>query len=87
MAVQPTVRTGLSAGEELLCEAREQGADLIVLGTTVRRLGGRPFLGHTAEHVLQEAEAEVAVVATPNTLVAGAVSHRRPRNCGYEEPK
>lgn len=76
VSVQPRVRSGPSAAAELLREAREQGAHLIVLGTTVRRLEGRPFLGHTVEHVLDEAEAEVVVVATPDTLVAGGVSSR-----------
>lgn len=76
IAVSPNVRTGPSAGEELIREARERRADLVVLGTTVRRLQGRPFLGHTVEHVLQHAEAGVVVVATPDSLVAGGVSHR-----------
>lgn len=73
---RPSVRSGASTAEEVLREAHEQNADLIVVGTTVRRLEGRPFLGHTVEHILQEAHAEVVVVATPDALVAGAVSER-----------
>jgi nucleotide-binding universal stress UspA family protein len=46
------------------------------MGTTVRRLEGRPFLGHTVEHVLDHADATVVIVATPDTLLAGGIAER-----------
>jgi nucleotide-binding universal stress UspA family protein len=71
-----TVREGAAAAEEVLAEAREKDADLIVLGTTIRRLHGRSFLGHTVEHILDHAEATVIVVATPDVLLAGGIAER-----------
>ena len=71
-----TVREGTAIADELLDEARSIEADLIVLGTTIRRLHGRPFLGHTVEHVLAEAEATVVVVATPDSLHHAGIADR-----------
>ncbi len=71
-----TMRAGTATAEEILTEAAEIRADLVVLGTTVRRLDGRPFLGHTVEHVLHHADATVVVVATPDTLLAGGIAER-----------
>ena len=56
-------RTGASAGDQLIGVAAELGADLVVMGATVRRLSGRPFLGHTVEQVLSEADPTVVVVS------------------------
>lgn len=70
------VLEGQAAADELLAEAQSSEADLIVLGTTIRRLDGRAFLGHTAEHVLDHAQATVVVVATPDTLLAGGIAER-----------
>ncbi|HZU73226.1 MAG TPA: cation:proton antiporter [Acidimicrobiales bacterium] len=58
-------RTGTATADELLAAASEVQADLIVLGATVKRLEGRPFLGHSVEHILDEAPMTVVVVATP----------------------
>ncbi len=73
---QTSVRSGTATGDEILAEAAAADADVIVLGTTVRRLAGRSFLGHTVEHVLHHAEATVVVVATPDALPAGGIAER-----------
>lgn len=59
------VRHGRSAGDDIVTAARDLRADLVVLGTTVRQVDGHPFLGHTVEHVLTEADATVVVVVLP----------------------
>ena len=68
--VEPTsdTRVGTSTGEEIIAAAVDAEADLIVLGATVRRLKGRPFLGHTVEHVLDDAPCTVVVVAVPSSV-------------------
>ncbi|HET7636615.1 MAG TPA: cation:proton antiporter [Candidatus Limnocylindria bacterium] len=58
------------AGDGLLGFARDQAIDLLVLGTRLRRVQGRPFLGHTVETVLQHAELPVVVVALPEVAAA-----------------
>lgn len=78
VAARPSVRAGTSTADVILEEATLHDADLIVLGTTVRRLQGRPFLGHTVEHLLEHADATVVVVATPDTLLSGGLSERHP---------
>jgi Kef-type K+ transport system membrane component KefB len=78
VATRSTVRAGTATADELLAEARSAGADLIVLGTTIRRVHGRAFLGHTVEHVLDHAEASVVVVAIPDRLLAGGIAERDP---------
>ena len=59
------VRHGRAAGDQILATAGEVGADVIALGTTVRHVDGRPFLGHTVEQVLTHSDATVVVVALP----------------------
>lgn len=54
-----------SPGREIVAAVADHGADLVVLGATRRSLEGRPFLGHTVEHVLRTCDATVVVVATP----------------------
>lgn len=71
-----SVREGLSPAQEILDEVRSAAADLVVLGTTIRSLEGRPFLGHTVEHVLHSAEPTVVVVATPEAVFAGGMVER-----------
>src|SRR3954469_9309315 len=71
-----TVREGTAAADELRAEAEQIDADVIVLGTTIRRLQGRAFLGHTVEHVLDHAQAAVVVVATPDTLHHAGIADR-----------
>jgi Kef-type K+ transport system membrane component KefB len=65
---------GQSAGEEVLRYAQSSKADLIIVGATVRRVAGRPFLGHTVEHLLEHGtDATVVVVALPDAQQASGV--------------
>ncbi|MGH9301033.1 MAG: cation:proton antiporter [Acidimicrobiales bacterium] len=64
--VSSVTRTGASAGHEIVTASEELGADLIILGSTVRMVDDRPFLGHTVEHVLEHAGATVVVVVLPD---------------------
>ncbi len=45
--------------------AKNEDCDLVVLGAQLRSVDGRPFLGHTVETVLEQCDANVAVVALP----------------------
>ena len=63
--VEPEIRSGASAAEEILQLARESHADLLVLAANLRQFTGRPFLGHGVEFLLEEAEATVVVVTVP----------------------
>lgn len=74
--VRSTVREGTATADELLAEADSQDVDVIILGTTIRRLHGRAFLGHTVEHVLDHANATVVVVATPDALHHAGIADR-----------
>lgn len=68
LGVEPetVVRHGLAAGPEIVAAAEAVEADLLVLGTTARLVGGQPFLGHTVEHVLAKSVATVVVVVRPD---------------------
>jgi Kef-type K+ transport system membrane component KefB/nucleotide-binding universal stress UspA family protein len=69
----PLLGQGESAAAEIEATAREIGADLVVLGASARQVAGRPFLGHTVEHVLEHlTEATVVVVVVPDTRNAVA---------------
>jgi Kef-type K+ transport system membrane component KefB/nucleotide-binding universal stress UspA family protein len=59
------VRQGGSKAEEIVGAARDEAADLVILGANLRQFDGRPFLGHGVEQVLEECDATVVVVATP----------------------
>ncbi len=61
-----TIRTGVSAGQEIVAAAEEIEADLVLLGARLRRLEGRPFLGYNAERVLDECDATVVAVIVPD---------------------
>jgi Kef-type K+ transport system membrane component KefB len=63
--VEPVIRSGVSAAEEILTLARESHVDLLVLAANLRQFTGRPFLGHGVEYLLEEAEATVVVVTAP----------------------
>ncbi len=63
--VEPVIRTGVSAAEEILQLARESNVELLVLAANLRQFTGRPFLGHGVEYLLEEAEATVVVVTAP----------------------
>jgi len=73
--VEPAVRTGIVA-DEIVAEAREWDADLLVVGTHARGWGARLMLGSVAEAALRDAPCNVlavppiptaAVVAPPPT--------------------
>ena len=63
--VRTETRTGASAGDEIISAAADLESDLVVMGATVRRLSGRPFLGHAVEQVLADADPTVGVVTVP----------------------
>ena len=64
------------SGEEIDREAQRLDADLVVAGTTVRRVGGQPFLGHTVEHLLEHVcGPTVVVVVLPDAQQAAADEH------------
>ena len=63
--VEPVIRMGVSAAEEILQLARESNVELLVLAANLRQFTGRPFLGHGVEYLLEEAEATVVVVTAP----------------------
>jgi Kef-type K+ transport system membrane component KefB/nucleotide-binding universal stress UspA family protein len=69
MGIDPEVmvRHGRSAGDEIVAAIGESGADAVALGTTVRQVEGHPFLGHTVEQVLTQADASVIVVVLPDS--------------------
>ncbi|MFU8840967.1 MAG: cation:proton antiporter [Nitriliruptoraceae bacterium] len=58
--------------DELLRTADEWRADTIVLGSTVRSVGGRPFLGHGTEWLLEHARQTVITLAYPASEDQGA---------------
>lgn len=62
-----------SAGAAIVDEAIDRSADVIIMGTTVKRKLGRPTIGETVDYVLKNAPCEVLVVrpAMPDWL-AGA---------------
>ncbi|MBI4356103.1 MAG: amino acid permease, partial [Candidatus Omnitrophica bacterium] len=59
------------AGETILDVARQEGADLIILGSTARSSGptaqARPLLGGTIEHVIKNSPCRVWVCQTPSS--------------------
>lgn len=65
MVASGLTRVGASAWEELLGAAVERGADVIVAATQTRDLGGRPFLGHGIEYLLEHAPQTLVIVAFP----------------------
>lgn len=70
------VRDAASSGQEIERMAGETGADLVVVGTTVRRVSDRPFLGHTVEYLLGEVtEPTVVVVVLPDAQQVAADEH------------
>jgi universal stress protein E len=76
--VEPVVRSGLIA-DEIVAEAREWDADLLVVGTHARGWGARMMLGSVAEAALRDAPCNVlavppvpvAAVAAPQPTVWG----------------
>jgi Kef-type K+ transport system membrane component KefB len=73
---QVAIKDAASSGEEIERESARIEADLVVVGTTVRRVADRPFLGHTVEHLLQHViEPTVVVVVLPDAQQAVADEH------------
>ena len=62
------VLEGYSPAEQILRLMTQIEADLVVMGAHLRRVGGRPFLGHQVEEVLRECDATVVVVLIPFDL-------------------
>lgn len=52
-------------GSTIVATTRDNNADLVVLGATVKLLDDRPFLGGVAEYVLEHSQATVVVVIVP----------------------
>ncbi len=61
------LRHGVSVVDELLRLVEQEDADLVVVGTSPRRLDERVFLGHTIEELLSRCDATVVIVAVPDT--------------------
>jgi universal stress protein E len=68
--VEPAVRAGIPA-DEIVAEAREWGADLLVVGTHARGWTSRLVLGSVAEAVLRDAPCNVLAIP-PRRLAAVA---------------
>lgn len=60
-----TLRSGISAADEIVAAVEEHECDLVVMGASARELGDRPFLGHMVEDVLARTDATVIVVTAP----------------------
>ncbi|MDW3219188.1 MAG: cation:proton antiporter [Acidimicrobiales bacterium] len=71
LQTRAVVRESDTAGAALVAAAREETADLVVLGAQLRNVDGRPFLGNTVETVLEQSDATVVVVAYPRTREGG----------------
>jgi basic amino acid/polyamine antiporter, APA family len=63
-----------SIGQAIVEEARESGADLIVLGSSPRWRRQSRFFSPTVEYVLKKAPSEVLIVAFPQGVLEGAES-------------
>jgi nucleotide-binding universal stress UspA family protein len=58
------VITGTRTEREILKFAKDEGVDLIVLGSDRRMVTGRVFFGHGVEAILNKANCPVAVVTS-----------------------
>jgi nucleotide-binding universal stress UspA family protein len=56
------VLTGTHPEREILKFARNEGIDLIILGSNVRMVTGRVFFGHAVDAILSKAHCPVAVI-------------------------
>jgi nucleotide-binding universal stress UspA family protein len=61
------VRFAVSPGDEILRQAVQSDSDLIVLGSELRQLEGRAFLGQNVEYILRNAVQTVVVAISPDT--------------------
>jgi nucleotide-binding universal stress UspA family protein len=71
--VERCVRTGFAA-DEIVAEAREWNADLLVLGTHARGWGARMMLGSVAEAALRDAPCNVLAVPPRRTAALAATA-------------
>ncbi len=74
--VEPAVRCGEPAGE-IVAEAREWEADLVIVGTHARGWGARLLLGSVAEATLRDAPCSVLAVP-PVRRASGATAVEEP---------
>ncbi len=76
LSVEPIAAAAASAGDEIVAEASKRRVDLVVLGTTVRRVEDEPFLGHTVEQLLDRlTDPTVVIVVLPDAQQAVADEH------------
>jgi nucleotide-binding universal stress UspA family protein len=52
-----------SRGAGIVLGAQRSRADVVVMGVAAQDVSGRPFLGQTAEHVLQTFDGSIVIVA------------------------
>jgi nucleotide-binding universal stress UspA family protein len=62
-----TIREGISTATELVKTTKEVGADLVILGATIREVEGHPFIGHSIEQILEDLDATVVIVLMPHS--------------------
>jgi nucleotide-binding universal stress UspA family protein len=60
-----------SIGQAIVQEAKEQGVDLIVLGSSPRWRRQSRFFSPTVDYVLKKAPSEVLIVAFPQGVLEG----------------
>jgi nucleotide-binding universal stress UspA family protein len=65
MSASGLTRVGTATNEELLTVAEDRNADTIVVGTRIRALDDRPFLGHGVEYLLEHAPQTLVVIGFP----------------------
>ena len=74
VTVEGRIVRARSIGQAIVEEARESGADLIVLGSSPRWRRQSRFFSPTVEYVLKKAPSEVLIVAFPQGVLEGAGS-------------
>jgi basic amino acid/polyamine antiporter, APA family len=67
--VEGRIMRARSIGEAIVAQARDSGADLIVLGSSPRWRRQSRFFSPTVDYVLRQAEPEVMVVAYPEGVL------------------
>jgi Kef-type K+ transport system membrane component KefB/nucleotide-binding universal stress UspA family protein len=80
LRVRTRIRRSPAVAEDIVRQASEIDADLVVLGASVRSLDGHPFLGHTVEHVLSKASCAVVVVVLPMSQTSSRAAAGDPDN-------
>jgi nucleotide-binding universal stress UspA family protein len=75
--VEPVVRSGFTAGE-IVDEALDWGADLLVVGTHARGWGARMMLGSVAEAALRDAPCNVLAIPPVRVATVAAPAEEEP---------